>query len=958
MVNRRRSETGEGRAVEGRAVEGRGDEGRAFAYDAFISYSHAWDKHVAKAFQSALQGFDRPWYRPRSLKLFRDETNLAASPHLWQEIEQGLTRSRWLVVMASPSAARSPWVRQEIRWWLTHRSADTLLIGWTDGTLVWDADRASFDWSRTDALPHEEMAQAFGQEPRWVDLRWLRSPEQAGSDPRLIECVAEFVAPLTGKSKDELIGDHVRQRRRTRHWVQATVAALTTLLLIAVAGGITAYNQRNSARAQTLVSQSRQLVAEASSISDTQPDLARQLMVQAHRLAPTAEAVGALVESYAMPRVIRGRGHVHAAAYSSRGLLAVAEHGVRLFHPARMTRPVSLGPVGRPVTAVAFSPDGRLLALGGADGTVRLLDVTDAGRPDTLAVTSAAADRGEVLVLVFTSGGRLVAMTEKGGSVLDGRDLARSTSLDALPGQPVAASPKGDLIATQEPVTNRLRLWTLSGSDRPRLLATVTSPSDHIFRSPQRVLFSPDGQTLAVAGGDSRVRLWDVADPDRPVVRPDLHVQSRRGVHTVAFSPDATTLATGDSDGAVALWDVSDPLRPRSGARLTGHTAMVGSLSFSPDGQTVASVSADGSAPDNATVRLWAVSGSERTSAFTTLPTAGTFPPAFSPDSRVLAAGGEPTTVWRVSGTSAPRLTATLETFNFGGQATAFGADGHTLFSGLPVKAWEMADPANPRDLTPGTTRTAGAQDLGLNPALPLLAARPGPGEAVQLWDISSSTRPTPLGTLGDADTGDESPLLSYQAVTFSPDGALLATPSREGVVRLWRVARGARPTPAGDLPAAEGRTTALAFSPHRRTLLVGDDSGTLTMWDVSRPGSPVRKGASARHTGAISGLAFHPGGEFAATVGLDGRVRLWDVGDPARPAEVTSLSGGGLSPFATVGFSPDGRLLAVSGDGGTRLWTVDRTRILQRLCAESPRITRTQWTQYLPDRPYDPPCA
>jgi hypothetical protein len=338
-VGRGRSEAAEPRDARRAAPRA---AAQTFAYDAFISYSHAWDKDVAKAFQSALQDFDRPWYRPRSLKLFRDETNLGASPHLWREIEEGLTRSRWLVVMASPSAAASLWVREEIRWWLTHRSAETLLIGWTDGTLVWDSDRASFDWSRTDALPREELAGAFGEAPRWVDLRWLRSPEQAGSDPRLTQCVAEFVAPLTGRSKDELIGDHVRRRRRTRHLVRATVAVLTALLLLAVAGGITAYHQRNIARAQTLVAQSRQLVAEASSIRDSQPDLARQLMVQAYRLAPTAEAVGALVESYAMPRVVHGRGRVHAAAYSSRGLLAVADDGVRLFDPAGGTRPVAV----------------------------------------------------------------------------------------------------------------------------------------------------------------------------------------------------------------------------------------------------------------------------------------------------------------------------------------------------------------------------------------------------------------------------------------------------------------------------------------------------------------------------------------------------------------------------------------------------------------------------------------
>jgi hypothetical protein len=127
-VGRRRSEAAEPRDARPAATRA---AAQTFAYDAFVSYSHAWDKDVAKAFQNALQDFDRPWYRPRSLKLFRDETNLGASPHLWREIEEGLTRSRWLVVMASPSAAASLWVRQEIRWWLTHRSAQTLLIGTT-----------------------------------------------------------------------------------------------------------------------------------------------------------------------------------------------------------------------------------------------------------------------------------------------------------------------------------------------------------------------------------------------------------------------------------------------------------------------------------------------------------------------------------------------------------------------------------------------------------------------------------------------------------------------------------------------------------------------------------------------------------------------------------------------------------------------------------------------------------
>lgn len=927
-------------------------------YDAFISYSHAWDRDLAKAFQSALQSFDRPWYRPRGLKLFRDESNLAASPHLWREIEEGLARSRWLVVMASPQAAASPWVSQEIRWWLTHRSAETLLIGWTDGALVWDPALAGFDWSLTDSLPQAEMAQAFGSEPRWVDLRWLRDPVQAGSaDPRLIECVAEFVAPLTGRSKDELIGDHVRRRRQTRRLVRATVSVLTVLLLLAIGGGVTAYTQRNSARAQTLVAQSRQLVAEAASIRDTQPNLARQLMVQAYRLAPTAEAMGALVESQAIPRVVHGRGPVHTAAYSSRGLLALADtRGVQLLEPARGTVPVATKDLEHQVTAAAFSSDGRLLALGDSVGGVRLLDVSDHGTPKVVGQVSSAAGREEILGLALASAGRLFALTGEEGAVIDVSDPARPRRLTPLPDHPVAVSTRGDLVLAEdrEKGLGRLRLWNVSGFSRPRPLAALPSePQNYISEAPQRAAFSSDGHLLAVAGKDSQVRLWDVTDPARPIARPKLIGQSRGGHYSVEFSPDATILAAGDSDGTVDLWDVSDPLRPRAGDRLSGRQTTVGILSFSPDGNSLASVGGEsplGPSSDD-TLRLWTVAGSQRTSASVSLPTEGSFPAAFGPDSRLLAAGGYPTSVWRVHGTGPPRQLATVETVNLRGQAAAFGRDGRTLFSGVPLKVWDMTDPANPRDLTRGVARAEGASSLAVNPVLPLVAVQGGPGDPAEVWDVGDRTRPVLLGTL--AGTPAQA---SQEAVAFSPDGTLLAAPAGKAV-RLWRVGRSSRPEPIGEV-TTRSQIGHLAFMPTGRTLLVGDETGAISTWDVTDPGEPERQGSSARHTGAILGLAVHPDGELAASSGWDSRIRLWDIRNLARPVEVTALSTNSLYPRSGLAFSPDGRLLAASGLDDTLLWSVHLTSILQRLCTESQPLTREQWAQYLPDRPYDPPCA
>jgi MTH538 TIR-like domain (DUF1863) len=107
-------------------------------YHAFISYSHAADGKLAPELHSALQRFAKPWYRRRAVHIFRDKTSLSATPSLWPTIETGLAASEHFVLLASPEAARSRWVQQEVDWWLAHRSPQQLLIVLTAGRLLWD----------------------------------------------------------------------------------------------------------------------------------------------------------------------------------------------------------------------------------------------------------------------------------------------------------------------------------------------------------------------------------------------------------------------------------------------------------------------------------------------------------------------------------------------------------------------------------------------------------------------------------------------------------------------------------------------------------------------------------------------------------------------------------------------------------------------------------------------------
>ena len=159
-------------------------------YDAFISYSHSKDKPIAAALQAVVQRLGKPWYRRRAVRVFRDDTSLSATPHLWPSIEQALGQSRFLILLASPEAAASPWVSKEIAYWLEHKSVETLLVALTDGSLAWDNAAGDFVWSAATPLP-PVLKGRLGTEPKWVDVTGFRAGASA-RDAKFMELAADF----------------------------------------------------------------------------------------------------------------------------------------------------------------------------------------------------------------------------------------------------------------------------------------------------------------------------------------------------------------------------------------------------------------------------------------------------------------------------------------------------------------------------------------------------------------------------------------------------------------------------------------------------------------------------------------------------------------------------------------------------------------------------------------------
>src|SRR3954451_24715834 len=122
-------------------------------YNAFISYSHAADGALATSLQRGLQRLARTWHRRRALEVFRDQTGLTVSHALWSSIRTAIEESEHFVLLASPEAASSRWVNQEIEHWLATHPVDRLLPVVTSGEWVWDAERGDFDPELSTAVP-------------------------------------------------------------------------------------------------------------------------------------------------------------------------------------------------------------------------------------------------------------------------------------------------------------------------------------------------------------------------------------------------------------------------------------------------------------------------------------------------------------------------------------------------------------------------------------------------------------------------------------------------------------------------------------------------------------------------------------------------------------------------------------------------------------------------------------
>ncbi|KPK42397.1 MAG: hypothetical protein AMJ65_07675 [Phycisphaerae bacterium SG8_4] len=576
---------------------------------------------------------------------------------------------------------------------------------------------------------------------------------------------------------------------------------------------------------------------------------------------------------------------------------------------------------------IAYSPDGRWLASGSLDGTIRLWN-SDSGQLSRILVGSVGAisylywsqDSKSLMSINTHNGNQMCLWDAESGRI------QRTFSLGDTSTTCVACSPDGKLLAlSSREGQGEVALWRVEAEQSIRALQGNTDTVCSIA-------WSPSNRRLATGGADGTVKLWD------PIAGRVLRTSAKfpNEIHSLAWSPDERTLAiagrgtsTGEFEAAI-LWDtVSGKVLSSLRMQAERPVHITDNLAWTPDGNALACTV-------NGTLRIWDIR-SERLRQFSPGMVSAL---TWSPDGMTLAFGNHSGEIFFWD-TLSDQPVRSHSSYSCGSvNSVSFSPNGKLLATAgklgticlWDAHRWQPLFKLQAYGIIADSS--VGNSMLAWSPSCNSLVIGNDQQDALVIIDPQA-------GTILDVIQEDHRQTAS---IAWSPDGNILATGHVDGTIQLWDTI--SRPYKLlSRFNAHKDRVNALVWAPDGDSLLSAGGT-TIGQWQPET-GNQIRSFEGSRDT--VLCVAWSPDGKTFASCSKAPAIRLWNVqfGSTRRLLKESSSASGDLATYSnSIAWSPDGMNLASRGSNGDVLiWNPTSGKLLRSFEACSGPANALAWS-------------